>query len=128
MHENPRTTRIIGRDGERIAAWFLIRRGYKIRERNLRLGRFEIDLVAVRGSWLVFVEVKTRSASAWQSAQSSLRADQARRLAAAADGYAARVANQTLFPRFDVIAIDEGPVSLIIEHYRDVLGPGGALR
>ena len=37
-----------------------------MRERNLRLGRFEIDLVVERRGTLVFVEVKTRSGTAWE--------------------------------------------------------------
>ncbi len=53
---------LLGRTGEDVAAAYLRARGYVIRERNVRLGRDEIDLVAydAREKMLVFAEVKTR--------------------------------------------------------------------
>ena len=49
-----------GRIGEAIACHYLTLIGYGIIERNLRIGRNEIDIVASDGNCLVFVEVKTR--------------------------------------------------------------------
>jgi putative endonuclease len=117
-----------GRRGERLASWFLEQRGYRVRERNLPLGRFEIDLVVRKGDWPVFVEVKTRSGSAWERAGASLRAAQRRRLAAAASAYAARERPRQARVRFDVISIDEDQHSLVIEHHLDALGSRGELR
>ncbi|HID55979.1 TPA: YraN family protein, partial [Candidatus Poribacteria bacterium] len=54
------TKKEIGLLGEEIAADFLRRKGYRLLERNIRIGRGEIDLVALDGETLVFVEVKTR--------------------------------------------------------------------
>ncbi len=52
-----------GTEGERLAEQFLIRQGYEIRGRNLRLHHDEIDLLAFdpKDECLVFVEVKTRT-------------------------------------------------------------------
>jgi chromatin segregation and condensation protein Rec8/ScpA/Scc1 (kleisin family)/Holliday junction resolvase-like predicted endonuclease len=50
----------LGARGERLAARYLWLRGYTILERNLRLGKNEIDLLARKGDTVVFVEVKTR--------------------------------------------------------------------
>lgn len=50
-----------GDAGEAFAAKFLRREGAKILLRNWRHGRDEIDIVALDGACLVFVEVKTRS-------------------------------------------------------------------
>lgn len=51
----------VGAWGENIAAEFLQRdKGFRIRERNWRSGKEEIDLIAYDGKVLVFVEVKTR--------------------------------------------------------------------
>jgi putative endonuclease len=52
-----------GRDGEDVAIRYLLISGYKVWERNVRLGHDEIDIVAFdpEDSVLVFVEVKTRS-------------------------------------------------------------------
>jgi putative endonuclease len=117
-----------GRRGERLAAWFLEQRGYRIRERNLRLGRFEVDLVAEKHGWLVFVEVKARSSTAWVRAAGSLRPAQRRRLATAASAYSARATSSGQNVRFDVITVDESEHALVIEHLWDALGDGGDLR
>jgi len=47
--------------GERLAAKFLTKKGYEIIERNYRFSHGEIDLIAMKGELLVFVEVKARS-------------------------------------------------------------------
>jgi putative endonuclease len=117
-----------GQRGEKLAAWFLEQRGYQIRERNLRLGRFEIDLVVEKHGTLVFVEVKTRSGTAWERAGASLRAAQRQRLAAAASAYVSREVSRHRGFRFDVISIDEDEHSLVIEHHQDALGAEGELR
>src|SRR5215471_17059126 len=51
----------LGYLGERAAEKFLKRKGYKIVARGLRSRGGELDLVAVDGRTIVFVEVKTRS-------------------------------------------------------------------
>ncbi len=50
---------MIGRIGEDIAAAFLARRGAAIVDRNLRVGRGEIDLLVELGGQRIAVEVKT---------------------------------------------------------------------
>lgn len=62
----PRTVRrqkseVRGRRAERIAAWFLRLKGYRIIARRWRTPVGEIDLVVKRGRVLAFVEVKARS-------------------------------------------------------------------
>lgn len=51
----------IGDFGERRAALYLLLHGYWILERNYRTGPLELDIIALRGRTVVFVEVKTRS-------------------------------------------------------------------
>jgi putative endonuclease len=46
--------------GEKLAAEFLQQKGIRILERNYRKGRAEIDIIAIGGKLLLFVEVKTR--------------------------------------------------------------------
>lgn len=55
------TTKEIGNLGERKAARYLMRRGYWIKARNYRAGKYEIDLIAESLFSVVFVEVKTRN-------------------------------------------------------------------
>ena len=51
----------VGNWGEQVAAEYLIGKGYIVRDRNWRLGKLEIDIVAEKDGVLVVVEVKTRS-------------------------------------------------------------------
>ena len=57
-----RDTSIVGTAGEDVAAAYLTRIGYRVLERNVRLGKYELDIVArdIARDMIVFVEVKTR--------------------------------------------------------------------
>ena len=55
------TTTDIGRKGERIAARFLRRNGFRVLERNIHQSHNEIDIIALNREFILFVEVKTRT-------------------------------------------------------------------
>ena len=67
----PRTAesarRLLGREGERLAAEYLRERSWTILARNVRTRDGEIDLIAADRDALVFVEVKTCRARRGQS-------------------------------------------------------------
>ena len=46
--------------GENLAASFLRKKGFKILERNFKARYGELDIIALEGDTLVFIEVKTR--------------------------------------------------------------------
>ena len=50
----------LGRLGEQLAADHLVRRGFRIVERNYRTRWGELDIIAYDGQTLAFCEVKTR--------------------------------------------------------------------
>lgn len=50
----------ISKEGEELARRFLKKKGYKIIEQNYKAPMGEIDIIAMDGKTLVFVEVKTR--------------------------------------------------------------------
>ena len=54
------TPREIGREGERLAAEYLTRRGLEVIERNWRCAMGEADLICLDDDMVVLVEVKTR--------------------------------------------------------------------
>ena len=72
-----------GRLAEFAAAALLVLEGYRILERRVRGPFGEIDLIAVRGRRLAFVEVKSRQSL--EAAQASITTRQARRIRAAAE-------------------------------------------
>jgi putative endonuclease len=96
-----------GREGEALAACFLAARGYRLLARNVHLRVGELDLIALDGETLCFVEVRLRSSSRLGSAEESIDGRKRQRLMRAA-----RAALATLrLPghravRFDVVAID----------------------
>jgi putative endonuclease len=95
----------LGRRGEDAAARFLKRQGYKILARGSRLVTGELDLVALDGRTIVFVEVKTRSSADVGHPAEAVDANKQRRLTRLAVTFLKR--HQLLeFPaRFDVVAI-----------------------
>lgn len=56
-------TKLRGNLGEDLASDFLIQKGYKIIERNFHSRFGEIDIIALNGKNLVFIEVKTRKST-----------------------------------------------------------------
>ena len=51
----------LGQIGEDLAAEYLIKNGYIVRERNWHINKLEIDIVAEKGNRIIIVEVKTRA-------------------------------------------------------------------
>lgn len=100
-----RAGRPLGLRGEDVAARHLRRLGYKIVARSHRDRIGEIDLVAVDGRTVVFVEVKTRrSASAGHPAEAVDEPKQ-RRLARLALSFLRRHDLLEQPARFDVVAV-----------------------
>jgi putative endonuclease len=95
----------LGAAGERCAAKFLARRGYRIVARNVRAERVEIDLVAVRGGLCAFVEVKTRRGRARGAPEEAVDARKRKRLVRGAQAWLRARHASHLRARFDVIAV-----------------------
>lgn len=74
-----------GRLAEWLAAVLLVAKGYRILERRHRSRAGEIDLIAVRGRRLAFVEVKHRATL--DEAIRSVGDDQSRRIETAAENW-----------------------------------------
>ena len=86
------TTTDIGRYGEKLAARYLRKKGYRIIERNIHKSHNEIDIIAVNKEFLVFAEVKTRSVdedlySEYGTPASAVTSAKQRRLIIAAKRY-----------------------------------------
>lgn len=60
MRDPDKNKKEIGKEGEELAAEFLIKNGFKIIERNYHYGHGEIDIIADDNGVTVFIEVKTR--------------------------------------------------------------------
>ncbi|MGZ4966794.1 MAG: YraN family protein [Limisphaerales bacterium] len=95
-----------GKAGEKLAARFLRRQGYKILYRNFR-GRSggELDLVCRDHDTLVFVEVKTRTSEDFGRPIETLRKDQRQRIARGALTWLRMLDDPDVFFRFDVVEV-----------------------
>ncbi|MDH4246911.1 MAG: YraN family protein [Deltaproteobacteria bacterium] len=100
----------VGREGEGIAAGFLERAGYTLRERNWRCSLGEIDLIAAEGEYLVFVEVKTRVAGTPYHPALNMTAPKMARLRRLGEQYLVdHPEARGLQPRFDVVTVEVTP-------------------
>jgi putative endonuclease len=77
-----------GLRGERIAAWLLMAKGYRILARHYVVSGGEIDLIAQRGETIAFVEVKARAEHA--AALLAIDATKKRRIARATRAWVSR--------------------------------------
>lgn len=95
-----------GSHGESIAAELLHKNGYSIVERNVRIGRGELDIVACRDGVYHFVEVKTRTGIVYGSAVESLTRSKVSRLSKLAQAYMKGIGSPNCQFSVDLIAID----------------------
>lgn len=95
----------LGQRGEAAAARYLRRRGYKILARGDRCGPGELDLVALDGKTIVFIEVKTRQSQQAGHPSDAVDEVKQRRLTRLAVTFLKRHGLLECPARFDVIAI-----------------------
>jgi putative endonuclease len=100
--------REFGRRGERFAERVLRRAGLTILARNWRAAGGELDLAALEGETLVFVEVKTRE-SGFSREHPPVSRHQRRRIARAARAFRQRYGVRHLPFRFDLITVAGDP-------------------
>ncbi len=100
--------KMIGRQGEDRAADYLVKQGYRILERNYSTPSGEIDLIALDGSVVVFVEVKTRTGDAFGAPELAVNVRKQQRMIKAALSYIKYKRLHQMPCRFDVVAISPG--------------------
>jgi putative endonuclease len=105
-----------GREGERAAAKFLERRGYRIVASNYRTRLGEIDLIAEDRGTLVFIEVKTRATDRFGGPADAITPAKQARIARLAQQFLTARRLEDRACRFDAVLISgEGPKSQRIE-------------
>ena len=97
-------TNALGRFGEERAARYLRLHGYQILEQNYRTRHGEIDVIARRGGFLVFAEVKLRRSAAFAEAREFVTPRKQRRVILAAESWLQSHPTE-LQPRFDVLEV-----------------------
>lgn len=119
--------RWLGDAGERRAARYLRAQGYRILARQYRTPLGEIDLIALDGECIVFVEVKTRRSRAAGLPVEAVDGAKQAQLTRLALAYLKRRRLLDRAARFDVVAIlwSEGNQEPQIMHYQNAFPPVG---
>jgi putative endonuclease len=108
-----------GKLGEDIAHKYLKRLGYKILMRNFRIRGGEIDIIAIDGDTLVFVEVKTRSSDLFGSPEDAINYHKLRFIERAGKFFRFAKNNLPEAERIDVIAVDVSSSKAKIRHTKN---------
>jgi len=96
---------ITGKEGEKIAAAFLKKNGYRIIEINFRCPIGEIDIVAREKDDLVFVEVKTRNSMELGYPEQAVGIRKQKKMSQLALWYLQKKKITDTNARFDVVAV-----------------------
>jgi putative endonuclease len=95
----------LGVRGERYAAKYLRKKGYRLVVRNRREKKGEIDLIVMDKTHLVFVEVRTRSREDFMTPEASIRLDKRQTVRKTVRRLIRKHKTAGLTPRIDVVAI-----------------------
>jgi putative endonuclease len=108
--------------GENLAAEWLQQHGYTILDRNWKSGRTEIDIIAENDRFIVFAEVKTRSAGYLADPATAVNVPKQRTIIFAASNY---IKNRNLEKeaRFDIITVVADGPERIIDHMENAFYP-----
>lgn len=110
----------LGQWGEEVAANYLESKGYRILERNWKLGHRDLDIIARTANEVVFVEVKTRRTREFGNPFEAVDYRKRRNLLAAINQYV-RYRQIDMPLRLDIISIIAEDMSHPeIEHIEDV--------
>ena len=94
----------LGKWGEDLATAYLEQKGYTIVERDWKSGRRDIDIIAIDGNTVVFVEVKTRKSSVFGEPEEAIDFHKLQNLQQAINHYVKyKHIRQPI--RFDIISI-----------------------
>lgn len=101
-----------------MAASFLEQKGYLVLNRNYRYKHSEIDLIVSRENWLVFVEVKTRSSTAFGFPEEFVDDKKAQKIMEGADQYLFETDWQGNV-RYDIVSVTLSAGKPEIVHFED---------
>ena len=107
-----------GASGEARAIDLLVRRGYRILDRNFRCKVGELDIVARDNDVLVFVEVRSRNDGQHGHALEAVGFHKQRKVSRVAQAYIALRRPHFEEARFDVVAITGDQIDLVQDAWR----------
>lgn len=102
----------LGDFGEKVTAYYLEKKGYKILKRNFRIKGGEIDIIAEKDGIIAFTEVKTRAPDPLTDGFEAVTAAKKKLIIKTSEAYSVRYPHE-LQPRFDVVwvTVSDGKVT-----------------
>lgn len=97
----------LGARAEESARVELVRRGFEIVGQNVRIGKLELDVIAVRGDMLVVCEVRARATARFGSPAETIGAAKIARIKRATSEWLRSQSRYHRQIRFDVAAVIE---------------------
>lgn len=108
----------LGKEGEELAATYLLKNGYKVVARNFIYQKAEVDIIARKGDILAVVEVKTRSTPDFGNPRDFVKQKKIRLLVKAIDFFV-NEHKLDVDVRFDIIGIIKNKADTRVEHLED---------
>ena len=109
----------VGKWGEQAAADYLTGRGYDIVARNVRTPYGEIDVIAQKDGFTIFVEVKARTSKAFGPPEVSVTQRKQEHMRSCAEHYARQ--NEIDHWQIDVISVEEIDGRPEITHFENAI-------
>lgn len=110
-------TKRFGEKGENIATAYLKKNKYKILDRNYRTKLGEIDIVALKGKTICFVEVKYRTTISFGLPRESVTITKQNKIRRAAQQYLLENKMYDVPVEFDVLEITNEGCNLILQAF-----------
>jgi putative endonuclease len=96
----------VGNKGERLARDFLKKKGYRIVETNFHCREGEIDIIAKKKDYLVFIEVRTKTGADFGSPEESVTSAKKEKLVTSALSYIDTHRNLPTSWRIDFVPVE----------------------
>ncbi len=109
----------LGKRGEDAAVRYIQKRGYRILERNFTCTLGEMDIIALDGKALCFIEVKTLSGKTYGPPEIAVTVHKQRKLSQVALAYLNQKDLHDTEARFDVVAVTLSPRGESVELIKD---------
>ena len=112
----------LGKEGEELALKYLEKEGYLIKVRNWRFGKSEIDIIAEKDGFVIFVEVKTRGNTHFGEPEEAVTKRKQAQIIKAADAWFKETDCQ-LEHRFDIVSVVTNGKKTEINHIEGAFYP-----
>jgi putative endonuclease len=106
----------IGQSGEQAAAIFLKNKGFRIIQTNYQVAGAEVDIIALTGRILCFIEVKTRKSNDYGAPEAFVHLAKQRKIIRAAKFFSNRKPYREYLVRFDVVSIISDENGMVFDH------------